>query len=178
MDSINLLPPELAPKSKIIKLSGIFKKIATVGFLVYIVYLAFWGYFVYSKDRALKTDLSKFGGLSKSVEALQETEQRFIIIQNRLGYVQTIKTSFPTIVSHIDLFQKVWEESPEGAILKGFKINPTEVTFSAQMTSSEKMEDFLAYLQSFDKITSVTMISFSYLPTSGYMGNFTMTFTD
>lgn len=173
--TINLLPPELAPKSHIIKVAGILKRIAIAGFLVYVIFVIAILLYLYNLTKKSQESLAALQGLETSVSALQETEQRLILIQNRLSLIDQI-VLLPSSNKHIVDFRKMVNTLTSDIEIVTFKIGSKEVKFSTDFDNSDEMEEFLNFLQGYEPIATLTLDAFRYTPTFGYRADFTVNY--
>lgn len=161
MENLNLLPPELAPKSKNIRIASVSRKIATLGFCLYIVYVLVIGGVIYISTNKQKKAMDKLNQLETSVTALMETEQRLIIIQNRLAMYNAID-AIPSANKSISEFEKLSNSLPEGSSVLGYKITDKESNFSTAFQSSDDLEDLISYLKNYPQLMSLVMNSINH----------------
>ena len=135
--SFNLLPPDLTPREEIIKISNFIKRISVVGYSVVLISAAIFvgAFFVLSNQ--LKTSISEQENWKVQISSLEETEQRLVLIKDRLEKVSKILKS-ATAADEIESLSQTQSILPEGVILREAKLSTgnSEMRLLTQNSSS------------------------------------------
>ena len=90
MANINLLPTELKPKGQILKASKLLKKVSLVALLVFIVFAVLvFGSLIFLST-SIKSSQSNQEDLKSKVKALEQTEQRLVLVKDRLKKIAKV----------------------------------------------------------------------------------------
>src|SRR3989344_2426496 len=93
---INLLPGDLAPKASVLKLANALKKLSLLGFALFLVgTLGGVAFFIYltTEVESLRTSQEQ---PKKTISSLEQTEQRIILVRDRVQKAEKIITTAPT----------------------------------------------------------------------------------
>lgn len=167
MESINLLPEVFKLNRSVVKLSKTLKKVSAIVFvlLALVVSVSIGGFFVY-KNR-LNELTAKQNELKSQIKALKETEQRLVLVKDRLervGNIYAKETPYKSVLT----LEELIKQFPEGAVLETTSISVENLGMQVEIDSTstfESMLDILIDSQLFDRIE---LTSLSYGPDTGY----------
>jgi hypothetical protein len=171
MANINLLPPDLVPKTSVIKISSLILNFVYAGialFLVLIVGLAALFIFNSTKIKSLTT---KKTNLETSIKSFQDTEQQIVLAKDRIGKILNIWES-PTAGKGLPFFSKLNDLFSQGVNIVDAKISSAAIEATMVTSNSQNVTKFLTMLISSDVFKSVLLKSFNYSPTIGYSVSF------
>jgi len=168
MVDINLLPSDLTPKKAIIKVSKTVKKVSIIGYSAIIVLaLIFGGAYILLFNQITKTERSQ-SDLKNTISSLEQTEQRLILVKDRLAKVDQVmkKPSANLEVDNLEILKSLFPE--------GFSISEAEITnkgneMKFRVPSSKALVEFLANLFSSGTYRNIVMMEFEYRKSTGYL---------
>lgn len=167
MHGINLLPADLTPKKSILKLSSAAKKISIVGYsLVLISAVVFVGIF-FMLSRQIQTSLSNQARLKSTISSLEQTEQRLILVKDRLEKVDKVLGS-KSANQEIEFFDDLLSMFPEGVSLDEANLSAEGTKITLKMQKSSSLVEFLATLLSSGTYSHIELESFAYNSQTGY----------
>lgn len=166
MTDINLLPQELKPKSYAIKLSKTLRRIALYFLVVFLITLMVLG--------ATYVGLTiRLGSLTKSerdlelrVGNLQDSEQKLVLIKDRLAKIENILNSE---ASKIDLavIDLVSKNLPDRVVITSVEIIQGVTVIGISASSSQNLGRFFSVLSNLN-FNRVLLSSFFYSRETGY----------
>lgn len=167
MRNFNLLPPELAPKTSYIKLARSLKNFALIGysFLLVLLIASFASFVLLTKS--IDTVRDKEGQLKTSIKALRETEQRLILIQDRLDKAKVILAK-ENAGNEIAAFNNFILDLPEGISFTGGNISSRSFDVSLVARSSSDLTRLLSYMYATEDFQSITLDAFNYSGEGAY----------
>lgn len=167
MTTFNLLPKGLRPKESLIKLSSSLKKTSLIGYIALVILaLAFIGGFLVLSNQFNSVTESQVN-LKTRIETLEVTEQRLVLIKDRLAKVDQVLEvdSSSTNIENLEKFMAIF---PEGAVLIESSITPARADVSVTIISSKVLAEFLASLLASGIYSKVILGSLSFNPDAGY----------
>jgi hypothetical protein len=170
MAQINLLPEELKPKKYVLKASKTLNKVAT-GFMVLfliVATLAIGGYLVLSsRVTSVKNNHDK---LTTQVKALNESEQRMVLIKDRVDKINKVIAKESTN-EELDIMDKVILLAGGDMSIDEVNVDLDKIDFIVSANASSQMTKFLAGLISEEDYKSMDLLSLKYAPELGYKLN-------
>lgn len=167
MATINLLPPELAPKQNTIKLARIVKRVSIVGFVVYIVGVLGVITAIVLLDQKLKGDVAEQEELKSSILALQETEQRLLLTQDRLGYADKI-LGVESAYSITEIVSDVLRGEYEGVRIGMIEVLPSHMVIKFVSEDSDTLQGFVDKMIDMDDFKNIDINGFRYSSSTGF----------
>ena len=167
MANINLLPTDLGPDKAVADMSVKIKRTATLlaAFLVVLITLAV-GSVVLITNRA-KESIQTQQELKASIKALEATEQKLILIKDRVDKSSQVFAA-DNATEHVEELEGLFDSLPPGVTIDRSEIFPgkSEVVFSAE--SSVLVVDLFEILKSSGKFRFVELLSLDYSQSEGY----------
>lgn len=165
MSDINLLPVEDKPKEYIVSASKSLRRISymSVSVLIIISIAALLANLYFSLQT--KSLASKEDALKKQILVLQETEQKLVLIENRLSGIDKILKEKST-KDQLDKLQRVLDKNPTDVSLVKVELEPEQLIVSVGATDSKSVTSFYRLLSE-PSFNSVDVDSFEYSP-GGY----------
>jgi hypothetical protein len=168
MSEINLLPQELKPSGSILKLSKNLKNIALLAVVVLLLFvtLSLGAYFIL--DNRTSASAANQEGLKQQIRALQQTEQRLVLIKDRLGKINSISKG-PRANDEVERLNIVSTLFPENTYVEAVEL---DVNNAAVAISSDTLDNIAAYLASVVSSGEYIQINLAFLeydPKQGYV---------
>lgn len=166
--AINLLPTDIAPKSPINKTANVLKRVAIFGVVILILFLAGIGGYIFFLQRQIVASENNQVQLEDSIKSLQQIEQSLVLLKDRIKRANTILAD-ETVTPALDSFAELTVTIPPSVRLTEAEITTegTELGFLAP--SSSLLAQLMANLYSIDEYEKITLKSFGFSPTSGYL---------
>jgi Tfp pilus assembly protein PilN len=168
---INLLPVEFSPSGAAAKLAKLLNNAVFLGFTVFILVLVGGISFFLINYFSLQDFQKKQEALSTSIELLEATETRLVLVQDRLKLVKVIKSK-ESVISDLTTFASILPTIGGGLSLAEVDLRPNKTEFSVLATNSSELAKFMAALTAGELYKKVDLTSFSYSPTAGYSSSF------
>ncbi|OGM18455.1 hypothetical protein A2686_02515 [Candidatus Woesebacteria bacterium RIFCSPHIGHO2_01_FULL_38_10] len=168
MDGINLIPQEIKPKANVLKTANLLKKIAITEsiFLLVFAIIVFGSIFILSSR--LKDSHSKDDKLRSEIKALEQTEQRLMLVKDRLGKIENIY-SWDDASQEVLIAEGVVNTLPEGVVLRSAVLKETQVNLTIEVVNSESFSNLLSSLVNSGKYKTIKIESLDFDPEKGYI---------
>lgn len=166
MSDINLLPQELKPRTYAINLSKTLRKVALYFLVVFLIILMLLGATYIALNIRQGSVLKSQQALETQVKNLQETEQKLILIQDRLRKIDTILGS-QNNAPGIDSVDTIIKNLPENVVVRNVEINGGAATVGIVTDSSDNLSRFFSVLSNL-QFSQVLLASFLYDQELGY----------
>jgi len=166
MKGINLLPEELKPKSYAIKLSKEIRKYA-YGFLaILLIVVTVLGVTFFSLRFRYDSLRSSDAGLKSQIKTYEETEQKLVLVQDRLkkidGVLQTKKAA--QAATSLDL---VAENLPQEVTIISAELRPAFAGITVSTSESKYLSRFFSTIAGLN-FNNVSLLSLNYNDELGY----------
>lgn len=167
MREINLLPEIFKIKGSVARLSKTLKKVAAVVFIVLVasVSISIGSFVVFSNK--LDDVTSRQNQLKTQIKALEETEQRLVLVKDRLEKVTKVYAK-ETPLEEIATFEDIYNRIPEGVSIQTASLSTGDVTIAVSADSTSAFNNVLDMLVGSKLFSRIEMSSFSYTPGAGY----------
>jgi Tfp pilus assembly protein PilN len=174
MPEINLLPTDLAPKPSVVKASGVIHKLTTIGVILFIACLgiSIGLYLVFSSQ--LKDSTLRKAELESSIKALQATEQRLVLIKDRLSLIKEVMGR-EAATDEVEAVTGLINALPEGASLNQAKLTKDSTSVALGAQDSLALTQMLSLLISSGTYQQVDLISIGFTPSAGFSADFKLT---
>ena len=169
--AINLLSQELKPKPYVVNFAKILKKLAMVSLLVFLVGVILLVGTIFIFSQRTRAAISSQEALKREIKALQETEQRIVLIKDRIDKIESVYKE-ENATDGVASIREISRVIPEGTLIQEFSLEPdnTEVKVLADSLSSlAKFASGITGLGSFEKIV---LKSLEFDPEKGYVAIF------
>jgi hypothetical protein len=171
MAQINLLPKDLAPKPSVVKASSAVKKLTTLGVILLIVSLvSSIGLFIVFSNQLRESTLRK-AELEKNIKALQATEQRLVLIKDRLALINEVMGR-ESVADELTAISLLIGNLPEGVLIKQAKLEKSTTSTSFQAQDSLALAQMMSTVVALGQYKQVDLLSISYSPTAGFSADF------
>lgn len=164
---INLLPPDLTPKEGILKLSNALKKVSILGYaaLSITILLLVGAFFILS--RQIDESASTQKRLKDTVTSLKQTEQRLILVKDRLEKAGRV-LGFKTGSDEIEGFEQLVLMFPEGVAISEVDLNTNSIKVNLLAQSSSSLAEFLARLLASGLYNRIVLTDLGFNQKAGY----------
>jgi len=174
MAQINLLPTDLAPRPSVVKASGVIRKLTTIGVILFIVSLgASIGLFLVFSNQLRDSTLRK-AELEQSIKALQSTEQRLVLIKDRLGLVKDV-LGRETATDELASISTLINNLPEGVTIKEAQLDQGSTSASLGAQDSLGLTKMMSTIVSLGTYDQVELLSIKFSPSIGFSADFELT---
>lgn len=165
--SINLIPPELTPDEKIVKIGATAKKISVFGFSLYLILGISGGSLIYILKNQVNSNHQIIAEVKANIQALAATEQKIILLKDRLTKVNDVKVEADK-EDNLLKFERVMSLIPEGALLTEGSFGKGVAEASFLVSDSSSLKNLMNSLTTLDIYKQIIMTGFSFNPTLGY----------
>ena len=172
MADINLLPENLATNKSAINLSNRLRAFSLVVFsLLFIAILSsVIIFFLYS--RKLTSETNRRSELVVSLKALEETEQKIVLIKDRINKSQKL-LSDDVVWTNVDNLIK-YATSNENFTVTDINVAADDITFTIALSDSKSLTDIIGVLNNSGLFDEVTLNSVVFNKSTGYMASFAL----
>ncbi len=168
MNEINLLPQELKANSKVVALASSLKKISLLFSLILLFATVLsLGTFILFQQR-VNTTLSNQENLKSQIKALENTEQRLVLVKDRLKKINTI-TRQPRANDEVSRLDKVTKFFPENVEVKSVLLEEDKANLAVSSDNLTLITQYLASVISSGDFDKITLLSLEFKPDSGYV---------
>lgn len=169
--AVNLLPKELRPKKYIVKISKVLTNVSLIALLVFIIsaITVTSVYFVISNR--LNSSQEKHEELITQIRALEETEQKIVLIKDRLEKISEMK-SIVSASERVDILEDILNISDGIATVEGSTLTDNKANVLVSVDGSLNLTKFLSGLLISGGFKKIEMISFSFNNKVGYAMEF------
>lgn len=166
--TINLLPTDLGVKSETTKVAGVLKIVTTATGIILLVLGSMAGAYIILLSTQIAASNARQEALKASIGSLEQTEQRLVLIRDRIGKARPILQDQKTTQDLVILANFVLS-LPEGVTFSEAEVvsGNIEVTFTS--TNSQALAALLSNVVVNDSFEKVTLNSFSFNPVAGYL---------
>lgn len=167
MADINLLPTDSGLDEAAVRLSNKLRQISIVEFAVLFVLAAISvGSFFLLTSRLNEAERTR-DSLKTSIETLEDTETKLVLIQDRMTKARTIWGS-ESAMDEVTKFEEFNSELPIGVTLKKVDLFSDRTVTSLSVRDSRSLVSLVSLIRSSDEYDSVELTSIGYNPESGY----------
>lgn len=168
--NLNLLPADLAPKESIVKLANTIKRLAFIGFSLFLVAGLASGAFLLYLSGEITALESKQEQYKQSIRALEQTEQRLVLLRDRVNKAERILKTTP-VEKKIEAFDNLISGFPTGITFSSVDIQSDKIDLTMMAKDSLALKLGMAQLLESNQFKRIEMTSFGLSPKSGYVVN-------
>ena len=142
-DPINLLPTEFRPNSSVVNFGQKLNKVALISLVVFLIFgiTSLASIFLLRYRVGVSQGVAK--DLSTQVSAMEQTEQRLILIKDRLTKIDSIRSS-ASLYDTVVIFKHIYDNIPEGLEIVSAEINSRQINTNVEFDNSSELARFLA----------------------------------
>lgn len=165
---VNLLPGDLAPKAAVLKLANLFKKISLLGFALFLVgTLGGVAFFIYLTTEVERLRSSQEQS-KRTISSLEQTEQRIILVRDRVQKAERIIKTAPA-EKRLQALASLATKFPKSVVFTSVEILPERLDLTILVPDSLVLKEAMASLADPELFNKVNMISLGLNPKSGYL---------
>lgn len=166
MADVNLLPQELKPDKSVLKLSSKLKRIILIGYAVFFVAGGVAGGVYFILGQRIEDSKQRREDLKRVISSLSETEQRLVLVQDRLAVIDEIKNE-ENAKEEVDVLKDMVNLNVEGATLQGSEFEEGKIVIEFNAADSGVLTSILANIIGRD-YSQVKLNSLSYTQAQRY----------
>lgn len=167
MQDINLIPQASKVSQEVVektnKLGSVLKLFIVILTITAITAATVYG-IIYYRLKLVREEHAK---LKQELVSLQKSEQRFILLRDRLDKISKIQAKYNTD-DEIQIARDLVQNLQAPSMISTLTITPELVETEITTDSSLSLTKIFSYLIGSGKYSSVSMLSFDYNPTSAY----------
>jgi hypothetical protein len=167
MAAINLLPQDLKPDESALKISSKLKKIATISAVVVLVVggIAIGSYFIL--NQRINESIERQDDLEQVIDSLSETEQRLVLVQDRLALIDELLNN-DSAKEEVEMLENMVNLQTDSIKLANGELNETEALFGFNVNSSSDITSLLAQVAANPDYSFVRLTSLSFTQEQRY----------
>ena len=166
--NLNLLPPDLQINKGLGRILKTIKSINVILIVAFIVFsLGVGGFFVVSKI-SLNSVQSSVDKLKSQVKAQETSEQKLILLKDRLSKIYSIKST-PSASKNIDGANSLLTNVSPNSTMDQAVIEPTKADISLKVQSNEDLGILFTNIKNTSSFKFIDLYSFDYSPSVGYL---------
>ena len=174
MSQINLLPPEFKIKEPVVRIGKILNKLSIIAFIVFLVSVGVSFGSDYFVDQRINDVIERQNNLKRSIQALSDTEHRFVLIQDRLIQAGKVLAKENTD-EELQLVNEVRELMPEGMRLESAKLSIDKLDLEIESDNTTLLVGFIKKLRG-KPYSEVVINSIEFASTRGYSISLSLVF--
>lgn len=169
--AVNLLPKELRPRKYIVRISKVLTNISLIALLVFIISAITVTSVYFLISSRLRTTQEKHEELITQIKALEETEQKIVLIKDRLEKVNEMRSK-PAASEKIDILEDVLNISDGIAAVNGSNLTESDANLLISVDGSLNLTKLLSGLLIAGGFDRIEMLSFNFNSNHGYLMEF------
>lgn len=169
--AINLLPTDLSPKGPVVKLATILKNVATVSFLIFFLAVLGMAALFILNSVTLRTIGERSEALKTSIASLEETEQRLVLVRDRLSKVKQVLGA-ESGIEEVEGLEKITTGLGAGTTLSEAVVDKDSLEVTFIVSSSTELAQLMSKVISQDSFKKVELTALSFNPSAGYVPSF------
>lgn len=170
---LNLLPKELLVDPKLAKVYKIGKAMGLILTAFFIVFSLGAILFFVISNISLSNNKKQVESLKASVVALETSEQKMVLLKDRLNKISGIYKK-PSSISNLNLVTPFIINKEENTSILNLDIDSSKIILDVSFKSTASMTTFFETLKNSKDFKNVTLTSFGYNPSIGYLAVFSM----
>jgi len=168
MARINLLPQELKPKGYVLKLSKTLNKLALISIAILLAAaFVFLGSFIFFSQQT-KASLGRQESLKSEIRALEATEQKLILVKDRIQKIGKV-LNVENTTEELGVLKQIVEILPEGVSFNSVGISDSSVELEVTAPNLLSIGQFFLSIINSQGFQKVTVTGFSYKLETGYV---------
>lgn len=170
---VNLLPTELRVSGGVAQFLKISRMLGVIALAVFLVSgLGLGAFFAISSIEL--NNLNTANDSLKSQEAtLSKTEAQLVVLKDRIAKIK-IAQAVPSSTKNLTNFDPLLSSLSTGTKIGELDVDTAKITASMDFTSNSDLRSFVNAISTSSIFKNVTIASFSFNPTTGYLVNLTI----
>jgi len=171
MPKINLLPPDLVPKSLTVKITKVIKQVVIVGFSLFIcAAIIFIALFVLNTMKLNNLGKNR-NQLLESIKNNQQVEQSLYLVRDRLNKIKTIQTQ-DSSAQPIKAIPVLLSQLPGSVVINQANLSPILSEVDFQTSDPAAVSQLMATMTGSNFFQTINLKTFSYNEAKGYIVGF------
>lgn len=164
---LNLLPPEYGTLGQLGKILRVTRALGVISMALFFVFaLGVSAFFVISTININNLN-SEIDSLKAQVTAQQTTEQKIVLVKDRIGKIKTILAS-PDALKNLAAVSPYISGASGIESLPDLTIDPSKVDMILNFKTNSSLTNFISQISRDKNFTNVVLSSFNYSSTTGY----------
>lgn len=173
---LNLLPSEKRVGKDLQRILRTIRMLGVVGLGIFIIFgIVLIGFFVF-RSIQLNTRDSQNSGLKSRISTLETSETKMVLLKDRIAKIKTL-LNVPTALANLDNVNLALSSLASDTTINELNISTAKISLSLNFKNSNEIAVFLKSLSDTKAFKTVTISSFSFNPTSGYLISIVITGT-
>lgn len=169
---VNLLPTEQRVGKGLQRVLRITRMLGVISLGVFIVFsLALGGFFIF-KSVQLSDLKSTNASLASKIAGLETSETKMVLLKDRLGKIKSLQ-NIPTSLNNLNSINSLLEPAGTSSTVNDLSVAPNKVSASINFKNNTDLDAFLSGVSESTGFKTVSLSSFSFNPTTGYLVNIT-----
>lgn len=165
---LNLLPSDYAVSKPVATVLNIVRPLNVILLAIFLACaLGMAGFFIISSV-SLNDLNSTNNSLKNQIQAQQVAQQQEVLLKDRLGRIQTVY-NYPSGLKNFTAISSVIGSLPVNSSVSEMDLNSEKTDLSVLFTSNSDLTNFVKTLNSQNAFAGITLNSFGYNPTNGYL---------
>lgn len=169
--AINLLPAELVPKGILTRVGNTLSSLVIAGFVVFFVFGLGEIALIIINSFQIGNLTNRQNQLRENIKSLEQTEQRLILVSDRVDKAKIIYEG-ESVGKAIDNLFKLILSFPGGVTLSAVETDSKKTSLSINSTDSTPLAQFMSGLVSGNFFENIRLSSFTFNPSTGYLVTF------
>lgn len=167
--NLNFLPEDRKVNDSTIRLAKILRSVTVFGLVIFVLAAGGMIAFAFYNANLIKNSKDEQDKLKSEVSTLQQTEQSFILLKDRITKIDKILAADPT-GKKIENVQTISNSFPSGVEIRTLKVSSDDsVEISIFVPNSLVLSDVLKTVANKNFFSIVTLNTFTSIETGGYL---------
>jgi hypothetical protein len=164
----NLLPPELSVSKGLSKTLKIAKALNVIGVAAFLIFGVGLGVFFIISYFSLKSINSANDALRNQVAMQQASEQKIILLKDRIKKIMTVQ-KLSNALPGLATVEPLLANLSSSTSISQMKIDSTAIDLSLNLKNNTDLSAFLSVINNSKIFKAITISTFSFSPTTGYL---------
>lgn len=166
--SINLLPPNIKPRHSVVVVGKMLKKLVFLLVIILLVLSSVLTATFLSTSKQLSDAEKEKKELVSSVKALEQTEQRLILVKDRLSKISRLLEQ-ESVKEEVETLKKITEIAGDGLLISNVELSSDAASVTFSTGKSSNLVNFLDHLRSLADYQKIEVVSLNYNQQSGFI---------
>lgn len=167
MADINLLPQELKPSGTILKISARLKAFALLGVIFFMISAALYFSALFFLNYRITSSQEEQESLKTQIKALEKTEQRLVLVKDRLTKISTVSKK-PKVNDELERLMAVSDLFPTNTNLVEVELTENNAGVVISSDNLDGVANYLASVVASGKFVKVNLKQLKFDSDSGY----------
>ncbi len=168
MSNINLLPLDLSPNRRALKVASSIKMGSFLLLGIFLIVGTLAVVFIIFLRAQINSSVAKQSVISQSIRSLDSTEQKLFLTKDRIGKIKLALSDSNRVDSFV-LVNKTLSNLSDGVLVYNVRIDANKTQFSVLSKNSLAMAQFLSSLVTGGNYKNLSLTGFTFSPDRGYL---------